>query len=93
MRVAHFIHRYPRAIGGAEAYFARLSSYLAQQGDRVTVFTTTALDLRRMEAFSETGFPAPAATIRRQLDRRQNYGVEGLDCPYKNEAVAVCRLQ
>jgi glycosyltransferase involved in cell wall biosynthesis len=48
MRVAHFIQRYPPALGGSEAYFARLSRYLAEAGDRVTVFTTTALDL---EAF------------------------------------------
>jgi glycosyltransferase involved in cell wall biosynthesis len=48
MRVAHFIQRYPPALGGSEAYFARLSRYLAAAGDRVTVFTTTALDL---EAF------------------------------------------
>ncbi len=45
MRVAHFVQRYPPALGGSEAYFARLSRYLAAAGDRVTVFTTTALDL------------------------------------------------
>lgn len=48
MRVAHFIQRYPPALGGSEAYFARLSRYLTDAGDRVTVFTTTAYDL---EAF------------------------------------------
>ena len=48
MRVAHFIQRYPPALGGSEAYFARLSRYLARRGDDVTVFTTNALDL---EAF------------------------------------------
>jgi glycosyltransferase involved in cell wall biosynthesis len=48
MRVAHFIHRYPPALGGSEAYFARLSRYLAEQGDQVSVFTSNALDL---EAF------------------------------------------
>ncbi len=47
-RVAHFIHRYPPALGGCEAYFARLSRYLAAEGDHVTVFTTAAYDL---EAF------------------------------------------
>ena len=45
MRIAHFIHRYPPAPGGSESYFARLSRYLAEQGEEVTVFTTTALDL------------------------------------------------
>jgi glycosyltransferase involved in cell wall biosynthesis len=48
MRVAHFVQRYPPALGGSEAYFARLSRHLAAAGDRVTVFTTSALDL---EAF------------------------------------------
>ncbi len=48
MRVAHFTQRYPPALGGSEAYFARLSRYLAKQGDEVTVFTSNALDL---EAF------------------------------------------
>lgn len=48
MRVAHFVHRYPPALGGSEAYLARLSRHCAEQGDEVVVFTTTALDL---EAF------------------------------------------
>ena len=45
MRLAHFIHRYPPALGGAEAYFGRLSRYCAAQGDAVTVFTSNALSL------------------------------------------------
>jgi glycosyltransferase involved in cell wall biosynthesis len=48
VRVAHYVQRYPPALGGAEAYFARLSRHLAGAGDPVTVFTTNALDL---EAF------------------------------------------
>src|SRR5262245_35225131 len=48
MRIAHFVQRYPPALGGSEAYFARLSCYLAARGDDVTVFTTNAVDL---EAF------------------------------------------
>ncbi len=48
MRIAHFVQRYPPALGGSEAYFARLGRFLARAGDRVTVFTTTAVDL---EAF------------------------------------------
>jgi glycosyltransferase involved in cell wall biosynthesis len=48
MRVAHFIQRYPPALGGSEAYFARLSRFMASQGDQVTVFTSNAIDL---EAF------------------------------------------
>jgi glycosyltransferase involved in cell wall biosynthesis len=45
MYVAHFIQRYPPALGGSEAYFARLGDYLTRQGDEVTVWTTTALEL------------------------------------------------
>lgn len=48
LRVAHFIHRYPPALGGAESYFARLSRHLAAAGDDVAVHTTDALAL---EAF------------------------------------------
>src|SRR5437763_6217483 len=51
LRVAHFVQRYPPALGGSEAYFARLSRYLAAAGDQVSVFTTTAVDL---EAFWST---------------------------------------
>lgn len=48
MRVAQFVHRYPPAHGGAEAWIARLSQGLAVRGDDVTVWTTTALDLQAM---------------------------------------------
>lgn len=48
MRIAHFIHRYPPALGGAEVYFARLSRWLAGRGHQVVVHTTNARDL---EAF------------------------------------------
>lgn len=48
MHVAHFVHRYPPAVGGAEAYFARLSEYLSTNGDDVTVWTTTAVELAEM---------------------------------------------
>jgi glycosyltransferase involved in cell wall biosynthesis len=48
MRVAHFIQRFPPALGGSEAYFARLSRFFVDRGDDVTVFTTTAIAL---EAF------------------------------------------
>jgi glycosyltransferase involved in cell wall biosynthesis len=58
MRIAHFVQRYPPALGGSEAYFARLSRYLAAAGDEVTVFTTNALAL---EAFwSRRGRCLPA---------------------------------
>jgi glycosyltransferase involved in cell wall biosynthesis len=45
MRVAHFVQRYPPALGGSESYFYRLSRHLSQSGCQVTVWTTTALDL------------------------------------------------
>jgi glycosyltransferase involved in cell wall biosynthesis len=48
LRVAHFIHRYPPALGGSEAYFARLGRHLAAAGDDVTVFTTAAYDLKAL---------------------------------------------
>ena len=43
--IAQFAHRYPPALGGAESYCRRLCDYHASQGDRVTVFTTTAVEL------------------------------------------------
>jgi glycosyltransferase involved in cell wall biosynthesis len=42
LRIAHFVQRYPPALGGSEAYFARLSRWLGERGDRITVFTTNA---------------------------------------------------
>lgn len=60
VRVAHFVQRYPPALGGSEAYFARLSRFLAAAGDRVTVLTTTAVDL---DAFwSSCGRTLPPGT-------------------------------
>src|SRR5687768_16709458 len=52
MHVAQFVHRYPPALGGAEAWAARLSRHLVETGHRVTVFTTTAIDL---SAFTRRG--------------------------------------
>jgi glycosyltransferase involved in cell wall biosynthesis len=60
LRVAHFVQRYPPALGGSEAYFARLGRHLAGAGDSVTVYTTAAIDL---EAFwSKQGRRLPAGT-------------------------------
>lgn len=58
MRLAHFIHRYPPALGGAEAYFARLSRWCAARGDEVTVFTTDALDLEAFWSARARSLPA-----------------------------------
>jgi glycosyltransferase involved in cell wall biosynthesis len=60
MRLAHFVQRYPPALGGSEAYFARLGRHLTASGEQVTVFTTTAVQL---EAFwSVRGRCLPAST-------------------------------
>jgi glycosyltransferase involved in cell wall biosynthesis len=48
MHVAHFVHRYPPALGGCEAYVARLSRYLVDGGDAVMVWTSTAIELEEM---------------------------------------------
>jgi glycosyltransferase involved in cell wall biosynthesis len=48
LRVAHFVQRYPPAVGGSEAYFARLADYLTANGDMVTVFTSSAVGLTDM---------------------------------------------
>ena len=53
MHVAHFIHRYPPARGGAELYCQRLTQFLEEQGHRVTVWTSTANGL---PAMWQTGF-------------------------------------
>src|SRR5215208_6412104 len=52
MHVAQFVHRYPPALGGAEAWTARLSRHLVARGHQVTVYTTTAVDLT---AFTRRG--------------------------------------
>ncbi len=48
MHVAQFVQRYPPALGGSEAYTARLCSYLAACGDGVSVWTSTAVELSEM---------------------------------------------
>ncbi len=70
MRVAHFVQRYPPALGGSEAYFARLSRQLAAAGHHVAVFTSTALDL---EAFwSRSGrCLSPGVTIEDTIEVRR----------------------
>jgi glycosyltransferase involved in cell wall biosynthesis len=48
MHVAQFVQRYPPALGGSEAYIARLCEYLADCGDDVRVWTTTAIELEEL---------------------------------------------
>jgi glycosyltransferase involved in cell wall biosynthesis len=61
-RLAHFVQRYPPALGGAESYFARLSRTLAAAGHRVTVHTSNAVAL---EAFwdAATRRVAPGVSV------------------------------
>jgi glycosyltransferase involved in cell wall biosynthesis len=61
MRIAHFVQRYPPALGGSESYFARLSRYLAVRGDDVTVFSTNALDLEAFWKINSRCGPAGTA--------------------------------
>jgi glycosyltransferase involved in cell wall biosynthesis len=70
MRLAHFIHRYPPAVGGSESYFARLSEHCASLGDEVTVFTTTALDLDAFWDRRARQFPPGTETINNVNVRR-----------------------
>jgi glycosyltransferase involved in cell wall biosynthesis len=70
MYVAQFVHRYPPALGGAEAWTARLSTSLVAAGHHVTVWTTTAIDLsaltRRGREEAVTGATHEAGiTVRR----------------------------
>jgi len=58
VHVAHFIQRYPPALGGSEAYFARLSRYLVAEGEHVTVSTTNALDLNAFWSLRGRCLPA-----------------------------------
>ncbi len=73
MRVAHFIQRYPPALGGSEAYFARLSRFLADAGDQVTVFTSAALDLTAF--WSPRGRCLPCGSSRENGVDVRRYGL------------------
>jgi glycosyltransferase involved in cell wall biosynthesis len=58
MRIAHFVQRYPPALGGSEAFFARLSRHFAAAGDSITIFTTAALDLQAFWSLQARCLPA-----------------------------------
>jgi glycosyltransferase involved in cell wall biosynthesis len=58
MRVVQCVHRYPPALGGSEAFFARLSRFLAGRGDQVRVFTTNAMDLEAFWSSKARRLPA-----------------------------------
>jgi glycosyltransferase involved in cell wall biosynthesis len=63
MHVAQFVHRYPPALGGAEAWAARLSRHLVSCGHRVTVWTTTALDHAAFVCRGGLESPPEATTV------------------------------
>src|ERR1700678_139009 len=70
MNVAHFVQRYPPALCGSEAYFARLGRHLAASGDDVAVFTSNALDIEAFWGWRGRTVPAGVAvedgvTVRR----------------------------
>ena len=48
MHVAHFVPRYPPAVGGAEAYTRRLAAFHAAHGDTPTVWTSTAVGVQAL---------------------------------------------
>ncbi|WP_071529276.1 glycosyltransferase family 4 protein [Gemmata obscuriglobus] len=58
LHVAQFVQRFPPALGGSETYTARLCAYLAAQGDRVDVWTSTAIELREMWGRSTSPGPS-----------------------------------
>jgi glycosyltransferase involved in cell wall biosynthesis len=60
----HLIQRYPPALGGAESYFARLSEYLANQGDAVEVHTSNALSLESFWKPDASRLPARREMLR-----------------------------
>ena len=52
------LQRYPPALGGSEAYFARLSRSLVDIGDAVTVHTSTAVNLEAFWSIRSPCLPA-----------------------------------
>jgi glycosyltransferase involved in cell wall biosynthesis len=58
MHVAQFVHRYPPALGGAEAWTERLSRSLVAAGHRVSVWTTTAVQLSAFTKRTADELPA-----------------------------------
>src|SRR5262245_14385799 len=70
MHVAKFVHRYPPALVGAEAWAARLSRHLVARGHTVTVYTTTALDLTAFTRRDRRELP-PGTTVEGGVEVRR----------------------
>jgi glycosyltransferase involved in cell wall biosynthesis len=78
LRIAHVIQRYPPALGGAEAYFARLSQFLAARGHDVAVHTSNAESL---EAFwSPLGCRLPVGNAIENGVRVHRHAIRYLPC-------------
>jgi glycosyltransferase involved in cell wall biosynthesis len=60
LHITHFIQRYPPALGGSEAYIARLARHLSDLGHTQTIWTTTAVDLSAFWSRRATELPATA---------------------------------
>ncbi len=88
MRVAHFVQRYPPALGGSEAYFARLGHFLGVAGDSVTVFTTAGLDLEAFWKPAGRCVP-PGVSVEDGVEVRR-YPL--FRCPGRNWALRLLRL-
>src|SRR5262245_42307869 len=58
MHVAQFVHRYSPALGGAASWAERLSRFLVGAGPRVSVWTTTAVQLSAFTKRTADELPA-----------------------------------
>lgn len=75
LRIAHFVQRYPPALGGSEIYCQRLSRYLVARGHMVDVWTTNAIDL--------TAFWTPdGRTTHEGFERDQGVRVRRFACSH-----------
>jgi glycosyltransferase involved in cell wall biosynthesis len=89
MHVAHFVHRYPPAVGGAEKYVERLSRFLVARGDTVTVWTSTAVELEEM--WYSSSLPARCAS-EGERNHRSRFGLVSLAQPAVRRYRPLCFL-
>ena len=79
LRIAHFIQRYPPALGGSESYFARLSRYFVDQRGQAPYYFD-------IEAAARTAPRASDSYYRR-------HGLRGLELRRYNQSHAPVREQ